>query len=382
MAQVPEFLLRGLGPRLNVLRRPAPVRAGAERISISDVEVLSSYNWVKPAHPPTIMVPGGPKVLRPSIRAVQLEKMEGPTENDPHSSRLGQSPTMQTLFQAVEVLRPECRFDNVDIVASRIVMDLLRTFCGAVTRNRTFGLNASVVHNSLILEHRTKAWLDNGGMVTKDPGYGISFEEHVCDYPKGLEDSVSHWRILRYSLGPLKCVVRYEADATKYPYGDCSEQTRVVLPAPDDRSATVVLRGHLTPQANTIEIKSAGHNYPWDLRSQKPEIWAGCTGYLLRGRHADGLLKEVHLVPMLLKTTLWERKEQHQMAFRMLPHLISELKEAVRAAPGRHAALIFRPYPLLQVEVYDAGPESERLVSEYMVNKFWNRGRTNPARED
>ncbi|KAK8127264.1 hypothetical protein PG984_008372 [Apiospora sp. TS-2023a] len=274
MAQlVPEFLLRGLGPRINVLRRPAAVRAGAERISISDVEVLSSYNWVNPAHPPTIMVPGG-------------------------------------------------------------------------------------------------------------PGHGITFEEHVSDYPKGLEGSISHWRILRYRLGPLKCVVRYEADATKYPYGDCSGQRRVVLPAPDDRSATVVLRGHLTPQADTIEIKCFGHDRPLAFNTFKPEIWAGCTGHMLLGRHVDGLLEQVILAPMLEKTMLWESAEPRQTAFRMLPHLISDLKEAVRAAPGRQAALIFRPYPLQLVEVYDAGPKPDRLVSEYMVNKFWGGRKKKPARAD
>ncbi|KAK8064986.1 hypothetical protein PG997_011733 [Apiospora hydei] len=355
MAQLPEYLLRGLGPLISTVRLPA-VRECAERIAISDVEVLSSYNWVNPARPATIMVPGGPRVLRSPIRAVQLEKMETPGE-------------------AVEVLRPECRFDNVDLLTSRVVLMRLLKFCALGTGS--FRLSASVIRNSLVLHISTRAQaeLENDGIGTTggaSAGYGFSFEEAVTSYPKGLEDSHSHWRILRYNLGPLKCVLHYEADATTEPYDGGSRQAPVVIPAPDDLSATILLRGHLTPQEETLEIKSTGSTHVWAVSQLASKIWAGCTGHLLLGRHFDGQLEHVTMKKMQQESVKWCDMRRSQMALDRLPRLISELKQAVRAAPSRQATLILHEWPRLQVEVYDAR-HREPLVSPRMAKKFWGR---------
>ncbi|KAK7968096.1 uncharacterized protein PG986_002373 [Apiospora aurea] len=372
MAQLPEYLLRGLGPLISTVRLPA-IRECAERIAISDVEVLSSYNWVNPARPATIMVPGGPRVLRSPIRAVQLEKMETPGEVDPHLTRLPQGAVLQPLFQAVEVLRPECRFDNVDLLTSRVVLMRLLKFCALGTGS--FRLSASVIRNSLVLHisTRAEAELENDGIGTAvGAGYGFSFEEAVTSYPKGLEDSHSHWRILRYNLGPLKCVLHYEADATTEPYDGGSGQLPVVIPAPDDLSATVLLRGHLTPQEKTLEVKSTGNTHIWKVSQLASKIWAGCTGHLLLGRHLDGQLQHVTMRNMRQESVKWCDLGRTQAGLDRLPRLISELKHTVRAAPSRQAMLIFHEWPRLQVEVYDAR-HREPLVSPRMAEKFWGR---------
>ncbi|KAK8034004.1 hypothetical protein PG993_008999 [Apiospora rasikravindrae] len=370
MAQLPEYLLRGLGPLISTVKRPA-VKACAERIAISDVEVLSSYNWVNPASPATIMVPGGPRVLRSPIRAVQLEEIETPRIVDPHITRLTQAGDLQPLFQAVEVLRPECRFDNVDVLASRVILMKLVKFCGLGAG--TFRLNASVIRNSLILQIATRAELENDGVCTNgSPGYGPSFEEAVTAYPKGLEDSHSHWRILRYNLGPLKCVIRYESDATTEPYDGGSGQPPVVIPAPDDISATVLLRGHLTSQEDTVEIKSTSNLHVWQIGGLTVKTWAGCTGHLLLGRHFNGQLEHVTIKNMQEANARWCSWDAVQPGLFRLLRLISELKQAVRAAPSRQATLIFRAWPRVQVDVYDAG-HREPMVSPRMTEKFWGR---------
>ncbi|KAK8113591.1 hypothetical protein PG984_014117 [Apiospora sp. TS-2023a] len=335
LEKLPEYMTRGLGAWMQAIQRPVlrELEPHAERIGIRDVEVLSSYNWVSPDYPPTIMVPGGPRVLRKDIGAVQLEKSTSESRDlYPTTTRLPLGAPTQPMFQAVRALRPECRFDNVDVVASRIVLNMLLHFCKL--GNLDFRLNATVVNDSLILEHCPK-WTS---MFAKhSSGYGFNFEEYMTAYPEGLEASDSHWRILRYKLGPMTWVIHYESDATKEPYGRFDNQKPVVIPARDYESATVVLKGHLTPQEETIEIKSKNGPPPFFRKYPQQRLHA-------------------------------------------LPSWIRALTSAVRRAPSGQAGLVFRAHPWERVEVFDADPQQGPIISQEMRETFWGPKRRKRVR--
>ncbi|KAK8064310.1 hypothetical protein PG996_008962 [Apiospora saccharicola] len=378
LEKLPEYMTRGLGAWMQAIQRPVlrELEPHAERIGIHDVEVLSSYNWVSPDYPPTIMVPGGPRVLRKDIGAVQLEK---PTRElrdlYPTSTRLPLGAPTQPMFQAVRALRPECRFDNVDVVTSRIVLTMLLNFCKWGLSD--FRLNATVVNDSLILEHCPK-WTS---MLAKNgSGYGFNFEEYMTAYPEGLEASDSHWRILRYKLGPMTWVIHYESDATKEPYGRFDSQKPVVIPARDHESATVVLKGHLTPQEETIEIKSKNGIHRWTPIQVEPAIWAGCTGHLLLGRLHQGMVEEVKIGDYRERNeSQWFHKfPQHRL--HALPLLIRALTRGVRKAPSGQAGLVFRAHPWERVEVFDADPQQGPIVSQEMRETFWGPKRRKRVR--
>lgn len=371
LEKLPEYMTRGLGPWIQTVTRPV-LREFGEHVQptgIRDVEVLSSYNWVDPDHPPTIMVPGGPRVLRSGLGPVQLGKTKDDREFYPTTTRLPLGAPTQPMFQAIQVLRPECRFNNVDVITSRNVILLLLNFCRYSRPN--FRLNATVIHDSLVLEHhpvsKTAAEFDHN--------YGFDFEEAMAAYPEGLEHSESHWRILRYNMGPLTWVVHYESDGTTEPYGRCDNQAPAVIPARDYESATVVVQGHLTPQEQTLEMKSKGNLHKWIPNQQYLKCWAGCTGYLLLGQLHNGLVQEVKLGDRRLENNLWIRRSViNQQALEALPRLILALKRAVRKAPSGQAGLIFRAHPWSRVEVFDAD-EQVPIVSQEMREKFWVKRR-------
>ncbi|KAK8053065.1 hypothetical protein PG996_012366 [Apiospora saccharicola] len=118
------------------------------------------------------------------------------------------------MFQALAVTRPEHRFDNVDVVLSRSVLANLVRFCGM--GSKSFRVDVSLVQDStLVFEYCPVA----GMMGTwSRKALGLQFEQAAACYPAGLEDSYNHYRVLRYKLGPLECVVLFEADATTGPY--------------------------------------------------------------------------------------------------------------------------------------------------------------------
>ncbi len=44
-------------------------------------------------------------------------------------------------------------------------------------------------------------------------GWGRNFERTFTKFPPGSGESTGHHRVLRYPLGDLNCVVRFEVDA-------------------------------------------------------------------------------------------------------------------------------------------------------------------------
>ena len=372
LEKLPVYLTRGLGPWLESVKRPSfrELGAHAERIRIHDVELLSSYNWVDPDYPPTIMVPGGPRVLRSSIGAMQVQKSTAELRDlYPVTARLPLGASTQPMFQAVHVLRPECRFNNVDVVADRIVLLLLQDFCRRAQPN--FRLNATVVHDTLVLEHCARWASKEKGTGT---GYGFDFEQRMAAYPEGLEASDSHWRILRYNLGALTWVIHYESDSTTEPYGRFGEPAPRVIPARDYESATVVLRGQLTPQEQTLEMKCKTQLRNWNLAQLARRNWAGCTGYLLLGQIYEGMVERVTLGDQRQENEEYGWQKDYQQGFDSLQRLILELKQAVRRAPSGQAGLVFREYPWSRVEVFDADRQGP-IVSQEMREKLWEKRR-------
>ncbi|KAK8065052.1 General alpha-glucoside permease [Apiospora hydei] len=286
--------------------------------------------------------------------------------------------SIQPIFQALEVTRPECRFDSVDVVMSHMVLTRLLLFCGVAAA--PFRINASLIHDSLVLKYCPER------VQPERASLGLQFEEATSSYPKGLEDSHNHWRVLRYRLGPLKRVVYYEADATTEPYacvlsvasglGSAGDSG---IPAREGSSAAVVVvRGHLTDQEHAVEIKCTERPYGRSPRNSK--LWAGCVNHLLLGRLADGEIIWTRMVDVRQRVAQWSRVHDKQEALSRLPALISELKDAVRATPNGRAALVFRGVGLgevraeveAEVDVYSLGQDEGCVISRAMTNKFWN----------
>lgn len=109
----------------------------------------------------------------------------------------------------MEIQRPECRFDSIDCLVNRNSLRKLLDFCSASRIRKDFRLNLSVVSNTLIIERCEKITVERlRGSV--DSGYGHNFERAFTKYPKDLENSTSHHRVLQYKLGDLKMAVRFE----------------------------------------------------------------------------------------------------------------------------------------------------------------------------
>ncbi|KAK8099811.1 hypothetical protein PG999_010185 [Apiospora kogelbergensis] len=198
----------------------------------------------------------------------------------------------------------------------------------------------------------------------------------MAAYPNGLERSQFHVRILRYDLGPLACVVYGEGDATIAPYGDFAAATpdsADIIPAPDNGSATVVVRGRLTPQKHAVELKMWNSNPRERLRA-KQQMWLNRSKYLVSGYRARGATGSAAIGDPWEDVQDYMAQDDAQSALDKLLLLIPDLRAAVRASRNKQVTLVFREGPCDTVEVYKNN-EQDSLVSQAMINKLWDTPR-------
>ncbi len=114
-------------------------------------------------------------------------------------------------------MNPSFKFEDVDVVTDRNNLKKLFNFASGRARD-SFRIDLEMVQNTLFMTRRdrnTRSFIH----MSKHPGFGHNFERAFTTSEPGLEDSTGHHRVLRYALGHLNCVVRFEVDA-------CCKETR------------------------------------------------------------------------------------------------------------------------------------------------------------
>jgi hypothetical protein len=178
----------------------------------------------------------------------------------------------------------------------------------------------------------------------QDSGYGHAFEDCVTAREPTLEDSIHHERIVRYELGGLECLVRFEADA--YMNADESGESREHLAIPSsDLPAPKPLRPVLRPPYKLVHVVSRGHNIDPDLIAEikscstlkfninktLPQLWVSQTKHLCVGRHKEGLVTEkLEMKDMREELKKWEASNQEHLI--NMIRVIREIGEIAKTA--------------------------------------------------
>lgn len=210
-------------------------------------------------------------------------------------------------------MNPDFRFDDVDIVVNRNSLRKLLDLCGGRVAE-SFRVNLLLIHSSLFIERCEKSarQLVKG---SQNSGWGRNFERTFTDIPLGVEDSTGHHRALRYPLGNLNCVVRFEVDAC-YEINEMKGEDKAEEPTQGADAESVALmldelsiggfaqktaaRGQTTrttgqarlpSQSTAAEIKTSVKPKP--PGAYLPQLWFGRTPWLIIGYHTDGVFREV-----------------------------------------------------------------------------------------
>ncbi|KAH8752665.1 hypothetical protein F5882DRAFT_368496 [Hyaloscypha sp. PMI_1271] len=385
-------MVKDVGGRIDTIEVSSLKPADTPVSSSTGYELICSYNWAN-HKAPTTYVPGGAAVWKDMSLPISVPKDSGMHFIDQNASRIPTYP-FEVVFQAIEVMRPSLRFDTVDVLINRNSMRKLLDFCHGRNQD-SFRINLHIVRNTLIIERcekNAKEMIRGSG----GSGYGHNFERTFTQLPSGLEDSSSHHRVLRYSLGDLSCAIRFEVDACyKLPEETKSPEKEEISEAPRDEttslvdsfdslqiraptlnsnvsphiSVCVVPRGIITAQSSTAEIKTRTKSS--SLSKILPQLWFGRTPYLITGHHTNGTFDSVNISHVRDQFEDWERKEANQNALRKLASLLSQLREAVKRAKEKACIGIYeRGVKPVALHVF-VSKQGRKPLPEHVVMKYW-----------
>ncbi|KAL4978304.1 hypothetical protein BDW66DRAFT_149429 [Aspergillus desertorum] len=306
---------------------PRPDLIDAEKIgpSITNVEHLSSYNWIE-SSTPTIAVPGCPPLWSPPKTPKKVARDSGRIYIAQNAVRHPESP-LEPLFRSLYIENPLYNINLVDLITDRNnVRQTLSFINPGLSRNglEPFTIEVEVRNNTAIFcRAETEIHRDIGPKQFR--GYGHEFERAFTT-PQ-VSGSTGHHRIISYSFGDLKLIVRYETDAylnghsrvrppsVEMGNGNLLSLTQTLTLAgrghrsrpPTDSRLVIKEEGKQVPVQSTLEIKTRVSHKPINVQEVLPQLWVSQTPNLVCAYHRGGLFGPPEVKDVSRELTKWEK---------------------------------------------------------------------------
>lgn len=319
--------------------------------SISDVEHLSSYNWID-SPVPTVAVPGSPPLWSAPSVPQQLKQDSGIVYIDQNAARHPESP-LEPLFRALSITCPSFDIRLIDIVTDRNNIHKLLSFINPELGGsgpKAFTIGVEVVQNTAIFR-RQEAEASSFVERHDFKGYGREFERVYTTNP--ISGSSGHYRILRYRFGGLNFIVRHKTDGClATPASPCSDSKDseaehlsgilddLSLSPPNDlpRAAssgtklTVKNEGQAVPLESTLEIKTRVAHKGIEIRDVAWQLWASQTPKLVRAYHRGGKFRKPEVEDVTTEIKQWEGA--HQKDLMKLAALMTRIIRVAKECSG------------------------------------------------
>ncbi|OTA97333.1 hypothetical protein M434DRAFT_392051 [Hypoxylon sp. CO27-5] len=300
----------------------------ARDAKIADCKYVASYSLVD-SDSPKIIVPGQPATWKPPQLPSQLPGDHGDYLRDQNGARFPTHP-MQPSVQALFALDKGFDSSNVDIMGCASSLGDILRFTRSV--ESTFRFDVEMVGNTLFLirNHRNE-------VIPDVRGYGHSFLDNFTSHQAGMEGTKSHQRIVSYSFGGLKCLVRFECDGhfahiakSTAPVENKPRVLNLSEPLPSS-SIPIKTAGATVSQQSILEIKTKSQaRRPIDMAEHLPRLWLRQIPNLITAYHVGGKFAEVEEKPVQQDLLNWEREHESELRkFASILHqLIVEVKRA------------------------------------------------------
>lgn len=285
------------------------------------------------------------------------------------------------LFSALAIMNPTYKLNDIDVLADRNNLRVLLEFCQGKA-NGPFRLDIYSIFSTLVIVRNEKTWWKHAD--GKNSGYGGNFERFFTRPAKGMEDATSHYRAIRYNMGPLNVVCRFEADA--YDDGAAADdltapESAAVSGGPTERPRftfnlpmRVLQKGHIIPTAQMVELKTKSWR-PEDssLVRCEDQLWFGRTKLLYTGLYTvgKGVVKWIKYEDATPRVKKWENNNQDGL--RRLVSLLTQLKAHMkRLNRPNHAVVLVRedrtgPLTIRAME------GKHQAISKDAFEKYWRR---------
>ncbi|KAI1438014.1 hypothetical protein GGR50DRAFT_574267 [Xylaria sp. CBS 124048] len=351
-------------------------------VAITDVEYLSSYNWVEAASP-TIVVPGSPALWAPLPGTTQVKRDSGLIYKDQNRARCPDYP-LEPLFTALCAMQPHFDFQSMDVVTDRSNLRKLFSFVEPTAEEQpleSFTIEIEIHENTALfsgLEASSEEFIHPGQFR----GFSHEFEKSYTR--QQINGSVGHHRIISYRLGSMKCVVRHKTDAYVDIGGGVNSQPSAIksrggpsesppLPSPTPNTTQTRLPGKTSgllvrregksvPLNCTLEIKTHTLNKYLSVQEVAPQMWLSQTQKLVRAYHLNGVfgIPEPKAVDVTSALHMWQ--SQNQVRLGKFVALIRRILDAVKRCGDRATVRYCQSTSLLRI----TSLEGKKMLPEYI----------------
>ncbi|KAG9193490.1 hypothetical protein G6011_03525 [Alternaria panax] len=376
-----QSIERDAGEILETIEKDALTPVAEQVVWDKDPELLCCYNWqASEDGTNTIFVPGEPAKWQEPPLPHTLNPDSGFTYSDYNYARQPRNPYLP-MFHALSLMAPNTNLHDVDVLADRNNLRILLEFAQGKS-NGPFRLNLYLVFNTLVIVRRESRWWKHAD----GKSYGFNFEKDFTQTTEGMEDATSHYRAIRYSMGPLNVVCRFEADAYDdgivpdnltqteaaavrgASEGGLAEKGKFTYNAP----IRVLQKGRIVPTAQMLELKTQAYNPEGaGLVQCQDQLWFGRTSLLFTAPYERGMgtVRHVKKEDATERVKTWESKQQESL--RKLVALLVRFRDVLKRERRPNRALVLvregksGPIVLRTMEERSAG------VDRDMREKFW-----------
>ncbi|KAI9652700.1 MAG: hypothetical protein M1829_001483 [Trizodia sp. TS-e1964] len=391
-----ETPLPPLGPLLTTIQHNEleADQASSSDAKITGLEDLASYNWLK-ADEPTIITPGKPPKWTPIVRPERLAEDDpnGIYYRDPNAAYFPSYP-MEPVVRSIFEACPDFNTREVDVFACGSTLGNLLRFACNIESEMPFHFLVEVVGETIFLIRRENSPKE----VIKDlRGFGHSFPEANTTWDTGLQRSDTHQRIIRYQLGHLNTIVRFEGDG--YLGEEVSAETTHASPAtredfnedslvsalagntisthtPKNSDNLQIIRGQgCVPLSAVFDVKTRSIKRKLNdatLSEQIPRLWVRQIPFFILAYHERGLFRSNNVMVHDVKPEIarWESENKENVC--KLIALIEKIAKVVKTTPGRKLQVRYQQG--LGLELREQVKEVASVLPKDLAAEWADRG--------
>jgi len=239
---------------------------------------------------------------------------------------------MEPAMRAVFALRPSFLATEIDVVGCGNTLGNILRFVESSDRSFVFGIE--IVGDTAFL---IRMGISPTELIPDVWGYGHTYPEAYTRWDNGLKDSVSHQRIVRYRIGGLSCLLRFESDGyikEKAFSGSEQSETQVKiskLSKEAEMSALLLeaesmfvserapvkgaglkveLAGKEVPQSAIFDLKTRSARKEINMEEIYPRLWLSQIPNLIVAYHRSGKFDEPQHQDLQSDLKDWETKNQ------------------------------------------------------------------------
>jgi hypothetical protein len=275
----PSWMTRNAGKRVHLIA-PWEVKNSTEPVTSSGgYEFLCSYSWKQTAMAtPTIYVLGAPPQWTSPPLPKMLDQDSGLFWHDQHAYRVPRY-QFEPVFQALAVMNPTVRFNDVDTVANGTSLHKLLSFASFKRGEGQFHVDLNMVHNTLFIGRKEKT-----AKLERGQGYKWNFISEFTTEDPDLPEVEGHHRVVRYKFagegeGEGEDKDDVEDSPNEFFRNLLGTTTQTSIEHRSLVPTVTIAKGKIVPQNNVMELKTTGGK-----ATSFEHMWFARTSLLCCGR--------------------------------------------------------------------------------------------------